>query len=179
MNLALAILDLHAPAAFRKKVLRRLVAATAGAFDVAPPSTRGLSASGLLRTYALFTRAEAERLWEEKRDQRAVERRLFDNAAEIGAGLRRTFRLCSAGDVIRMSRVVYRALGISFEGHPDGSIKISACAFSPFYSGRVCRLMSALDAGAAAGLSGGGRLEFSQRITEGHDCCLAHLTFGA
>lgn len=178
MNLILAALDLHAPAAFRKRVFRSLFSATARAFGVTPPSTRGLSAPDLLRAYALFTRAEAERLWTEKGDEGGVERRLFDNAKEIGAGLRRTFRLRSGEDVMRMSRVIYGALGIDFEGAPDGSIKISRCAFSQFYTGRVCRLISALDAGAAAGLSGGGRLEFSQRMTEGPDCCLARLSFG-
>jgi hypothetical protein len=177
MNLALAVIGLGTPAPFRKKVLRRLILATARAFGVEPISTRGLSARELLRGYALFTREEAERLWAERGDESAVERRLFDGAREIGTGLRRRFRLRSREDVLRMSRALYRILGIDFAGRPDGSIAISRCAFSPFYTARVCRLMSALDAGAAAGLSGGGELEFTQRITEGHDCCRARLAF--
>jgi len=54
---------------------------------------------------------------------------------------------------------------------------IKYCGFSRFYTGRVCRLISALDGGTFAGLSGGGKLEFSQRITEGHDCCRGRLLF--
>jgi len=177
MNLALTILDFHAPALFRRKVLCSLISATARAFEVEAPSTRGLSTRNLLETYALFTREEAERLWAENRDQSAVERRLFENASELGAALRRKFHLRSRDDVLSMSRVLYKILGITSDGRPDGAIRISECAFSRFYTGPVCRLISSLDAGAAAGISGGGRLEFSQRITEGHDCCRARLIF--
>jgi hypothetical protein len=177
MNLVLATLDFYAPAPVRKRVLRDLFSATARAFGVDPPPTRGLSARRLLQAYALFTREESERLWAENRDQSAVERRLFQNASKLGAALRRRFRVRSRDDVIRMSRVLYRILGISFEGRPDGAVIISDCAFSRFYTGRVCRLISALDTGAAAGISGGGKLEFTQRMTEGHDCCRARLVF--
>jgi hypothetical protein len=177
MNLALAILDLYVPVPIRKRVLRDLFSATASAFGVDPPPTRGLSTRRLLQVYALFTRGESESLWAENRDERAVESRLFQNALDLGATLRRRFRVRCRDDVIRMNRVLYKILGISFEGRPDGTVTIRACAFSRFYTGRVCRLISALDAGAAAGISGGGKLEFLQRMTEGHDCCLAHLVF--
>jgi len=177
MNFALTMMDLHVPVAIRKKVLRDLFAATAQAFGVDPPFTRGFSTQRLLQRYALFTREQSERLWAEKQDESAVERRLFQNAAELGTRLRRTFRVRSQDEVIKMSRVLYKILGISFEGRNDGVVIIHDCFFSRFYSGQVCRLISALDAGAAAGISGGGKLEFSQRITEGHDCCRARLVF--
>jgi len=175
MNLALAILDFYAPAPVRKKALCDLFSATAQAFGVDLPLTRGLSARRLLQAYALFTKEESERLWAEKRDQSEVERRLFRNASDLGAKLRGRFRVRSRDDIIRLSRILYKILGISFEGRPDGQVIIRDCAFSRFYTGRVCRLISALDAGAAAGISGGGKLEFTQRMTEGHDCCRARL----
>jgi hypothetical protein len=177
MNFALAMLDLHVPVAVRKKVLRELFAATAQAFGVGPPSTRGLSAGRMLEAYALFTKEESERLWAEDRDQNAVELRLFENASDLGTRLRRRLRVRSRKDVVRLSRVLYKVLGISFDGRTDGRVIISHCAFSRIYTSRVCRLISALDAGAAAGISGGGKLEFDQRITEGHDCCRARLVF--
>ena len=177
MNLGLAMMEFYIPVPVRKKVLNDLFSATARAFGVDPPPTRGLSTQRLLLAYALFTREESERLWAENRDQSAVELRLFQNASKLGATLRRRFCVRSRDDVNRMSRVLYRILGISFEGRSDGAVIISDCAFSRFYTGRVCRLISALDAGAAAGISGGGRLEFTQRITEGHDCCRARLVF--
>lgn len=177
MKIALAMLDLYVPVPVRKRVLRDLFSATARAFGVDPPPTKGLSIQRLLQAYALFTREESERLWAENRDQSAVERRLFQYASDLGATLRGRFRVCSRDEVIRVSRVLYKVLGISFEGRANGQVIIRECYFSRFYTGRVCRLVSALDAGAAAGISGGARFEFSQRMTEGHDCCRARLVF--
>jgi hypothetical protein len=177
MKTALAMLDLYVPVPFRKRVLCDLFSATARAFGVDPPPIRGFSTQRLLQAYALFTREESEKLWAENRDQSAVECRLFQYASDLGATLRGRFRVRSRDEVIRLSRVLYRILGISFEGRADGQVIIRNCYFSRFYTGRVCRLVSALDAGAAAGISGGGKLKFIQRITEGHDCCRAYLVF--
>jgi hypothetical protein len=177
MNLALAVLEFYTPVPFRKKIIRRLFSATAQAFGAATPRTEGLSAGRLLQAYALFTREQSEKLWAERRDEDEVSRRLFRNGFDLGAALRRALRIRSREDVIRASRLLYRVLGISFEGRPEGGVVMSDCYFSRFYTSRVCRLVSALDAGAAAGMSDGGKLEFSQRITEGHDCCRARLVF--
>ncbi|MBP1768225.1 MAG: hypothetical protein H6P98_2340 [Candidatus Aminicenantes bacterium] len=177
MNFALTIVELHFPSPLKRRALRELFSATALAFGVETPPTGGLSHEQMLTAYALFTKAESEKLWAENGDQGAIEGRLFENARVLGAKLRRKFHVRSRDEAIRLSCVLYRCLGITFEGRPDGAINISECAFSRYYTGRVCRLISALDAGVAAGLSGGGRLEFSQRITEGHDSCRAHLLF--
>lgn len=177
MNFALTILDFYIPSPVRKRAIRELLSITARAFEAVPPPTRGLSARGLLRSYAVFTRHESERVWAENRDEGEVERRLFRNALELGAQLRKQFRVRSSGDVIQLSRFLYRVLSISFEGRPDGQVIIRDCFFSRFYTGRICRLISALDAGVAAGISAGGKLEFRQRITEGHDCCVARIDF--
>jgi hypothetical protein len=177
MKIALSILELYTPATFRKKILRRLLSATARAFGADVPPTKGLSPGRLLQAYALFTREQSEKLWMENRDEDEVAGKLFQNAFDLGAALRRGLRVRSREDVIRASRVLYRVLGISFEGRTDGRVAIRDCYFSRFYTARLCRLVSALDAGAAAGISDGGRLEFSQRMTEGHDSCLARLVF--
>jgi hypothetical protein len=177
MNFALSILELHCPAPLKRRILRELFSATARAFGVEPPPTGDLSCGRLLTAYAFFTKAEAERLWAENRDQGEVEQRLFENARVLGGMLRRKFGVRSRDEVIRLSRVLYNILGIDFEGRPDGEVIIRQCAFSRHYTDRVCRLISALDAGAASGLTGGGILEFKERITEGRDCCLARLTF--
>lgn len=177
MKIALAMLEFYIPAPFKKRILRDLLSATAQAFGVDPPPTRGLSCGRLLHAYALFTREQCEKIWRENRDPGEVERRLFQNASNLGTVLRQRLRIRSRRDVIRVSRVLYKILGIAFEGRTDGNVIIQDCYFSRFYTGRVCRLVSALDAGAAAGISGGGRLVFSQRITEGHDSCRASLVF--
>jgi hypothetical protein len=76
-----------------------------------------------------------------------------------------------------MSELVYKIIRIDLQGGPEGHILIRKCFFSHYYSYEVCRVISSLDEGLLAGISGGGRLKFDQRITEGHDCCRARLLF--
>ena len=76
------------------------------------------------------------------------------------------------------ARMVYELLDIDFRGTGQGEITVRRCAFSDIYSAEVCWLVSALDTGLLAGLSGGDRLEFSQRITESAPTCLARLRPG-
>jgi hypothetical protein len=177
MNLRLALAESYCPAPLKRRVLRDLFSATAQAFGVRTPPSGRLSPERLLIAYAQFTKAEAERLWAESGDEKEVERRLFENARVLGAALRRKFRARSRNEVIRLSRLLYKILGIGFECRDDGGVTIRQCGFSRCYTERVCRLISALDAGAASGLTGGGTLEFTQRITEGHNCCCARLIF--
>jgi hypothetical protein len=73
------------------------------------------------------------------------------------------------------ARLAYRAIGIDFEGDTCGGITINRCFFSQAYTPTVCQVMSALDAGLLAGLSGGSRLVFTERITEGYPWCRARL----
>ena len=76
---------------------------------------------------------------------------------------------------MQASAIIYRALRIEFQGEPDGTIVIKNCFFSDYYSGEVCRIISSLDEGLLAGLSAGGKVNFSQRITEKKECCRAYL----
>jgi hypothetical protein len=76
---------------------------------------------------------------------------------------------------MEMSSILYQILGIDFEGDTSGEVTIKKCFFSDYYSQQVCQIISSLDEGVAAGLSGGGNLSFSGRITEGKDCCRARL----
>ncbi len=177
MSLALKILKVHTPVALKKRILRELYLATARAFGKMPPDLGGLSQAALLESYALFTKREAERALEDAQQPAVVGERLDREARALGERLRRTLRLRTPGDVPELSRILYAALGIDFEGSETGEVVIRRCYFSRFYTADVCRVMSSADAGVAAGLSGGGRLAFSQRITEGGDRCLAHLAF--
>jgi len=76
---------------------------------------------------------------------------------------------------MRAARLLYGTMGIDFRGSDDGNILIGKCAFSDFYESRTCALISALDEGLLAGLAGGGRLEFSERITDGQSRCRARF----
>ena len=173
MGLLLTLATLHIPPPIRKRKLELLFTATADAFQTTRPSTGGLSFEDCLKSYAQFTRDQAEKAIEQG-DEAVVRPRLFQNAHRIGRQVRADFRVNST-DVMRMGALLYRMLGIDFKGDHGGNIVIRHCFFSAYYSSPVCRMISSLDEGLLVGLAGGGRLSFSQRITDGNQCCLAHL----
>ena len=175
MSLALRLLEGHIPAVARRAALRRLFATTAVAFGCPVPPLGGLDADALLRRYAQFTRDQAEAALRGGRDLPALQDRLERGARVLGARLRAGLRVRTAEDAMAAARMVYGLLDIDLRGTRDGEITVRRCAFSDLYSVEVCRLDGALDSGLLAGLSGGDRLEFTQRITEGAPCCLARL----
>jgi hypothetical protein len=164
VNLLGRAAQVHVPDRVRRMLLRQLFRRTAAAFDVCAPDLSGLSSDEILTAYARFT-ASAE----------ADSARLLAVTFGFGKWLRRAFGVNSTADVMAAARIVYRAIGIDFAGDSRGDITISRCFFSDLYTLKACRTMSALDAGLLAGLSGGGRLTFSQRITAGFSCCRAQL----
>jgi hypothetical protein len=166
------------PLGARRGEIERLFARTAAAFGspVPPPRTRG--AGGRLREYALFTRDSAEEALGGKGNLRALDNRLFGAALALGSGYRLRLRVRGTRDAMAAARLIYRGLGIDFRGSAEGKVVIRRCAFAAVYTPRVCALISALDRGLLAGLTGGGVLEFRQRITEGADSCRACFTEG-
>jgi hypothetical protein len=203
MNLLIRAANVYTPTLLKRKKLLELFACTAGGFECEMPSVQGLPYDELLRSYARFTAAQAnqalclsgchaERVFHSRsiaaNDQRSIsvwespsgdlseiQRRLYDGAYRIGCDLRRTFRITNTVDALAAARVLYRALGIDLTATPAGEITVHRCFFSEFYSIQVCQLIASLDEGLFAGLSGGGRLAFNQRITEGRECCKASL----
>jgi hypothetical protein len=175
MSLALRLVDGHVPALARRAALRALFATTAAGFGCPVPPLEGLDADALLRRYARFTRDQAEAALRNGRDLPALHDRLERGARVLGARLRAGLRLRTTEDAMAAARMLYGLLDIDLRGTGDGEITIRRCAFSEAYSAEVCRLVGALDSGLLAGLSGAGRLEFTQRITEGAPCCLARL----
>ena len=175
MSLALQILDGHVPAVARRAALRALFATTAAGFGCPVPPLDGLDADALLRRYALFTGEQAEAALRDGRDLPALQDRLERGTRTLGARLRAGLRLRTTEDAMAAARMLYGLLDIDLRGSGNGEITVRRCPFSEVYSAEVCRLVSALDAGLLAGLSGGDRLEFTQRITDGAPCCLARL----
>ena len=171
MNLLGRVAQLGVPAPVRKVLLTRLFTDTAAAFGRPVPQLRGLSFQQVLQAFRQFTAQTAT----EESASSPISQRLFDVSYRRGSWLRRAFGVVSTDDAMAAARVVYRCIGIDFEGHRHGEITIRGCFFSPFYTPQACNVMSALDAGLLAGLSDGGRLVFSQRITEGYPCCRARL----
>ncbi len=173
MNNLVAVLKYYSPEFIKKRVLNELFAITARAFDCAVPPLKGFSYTDLLKQYALFTRTEAEKSIENSRDLPAIRMRLFDQACQLGQELRKKFKIRTDEEVMELGQKLYAMLGIEFQGNSQGVVTISKCFFSEYYNSQVCHLISALDEGVLAGLSGGGQLNFSQRITDGKNCCQA------
>jgi len=97
----------------------------------------------------------------------------------MGCDLRKELRISSSEEFMAAARLLYHIIGIDFNGKKTGQITIRKCYFSQFYSEDVCRLISSLDGGILAGLSGKtGKLEFLDRLTSGADCCIAVFHFG-
>jgi hypothetical protein len=171
LNLLLGLAGVYLPTPFAKRRLDQLVAVTAEAFRRSAPNVRGLSYRESLTAFAVFSRDLAESCLRLPDASEAVRSRLFDAAQTMGQDLRGEFRVATEQDVASALRISYKALGIKFEGAGYGEVVIPCCLFSAYYSGPVCRVMQALDQGLAAGLSLGGKLTFTSRITEGSPCC--------
>jgi hypothetical protein len=175
MGLLVSALQIYTPEYVKKRALAQLFNFTAAAFEAEVPPIGGLDSHECLARYARFTQAHAEQRLRDGREVEAVEQRLYRNAVEMGQLHRKWLRLGTVQDVMAIGRVLYRILAIDLRGDARGEVVINRCYFSRFYSGEVCRLMSAMDRGLFAGLSNGGELTFSSRITEGQPCCRAHF----
>ncbi|RPJ37818.1 MAG: hypothetical protein EHM21_17725 [Chloroflexi bacterium] len=176
MNLLLKLLPKNLPAFIREEILSELFRATAEAFGCATPAVEHLSYADCLRAYALFTREQAEQALQSGRDIQVIKTHLYRSAYPLGAMLRDRFGVDSMAEVMALGQVLYQAIGVDITGDAEGNVTVSRCYFSQFYSAPVCDLISALDDGVFSGLSGGGRLAFSERITSGSPAARARLS---
>jgi translation initiation factor 2 beta subunit (eIF-2beta)/eIF-5 len=177
MNLRLLLAGIYIPSFMKKQKLAELVSLTAQAFGSQIPDLKNHNYEACLQQYALFTRAETERIIDDPIKRESIKKQLFKNAYQLGVKLRRDFRIKSIDESLTLSRILYRLIEIDFQSNFNGKIIIKKCFFSNWYTAEICDFISALDEGILTGISGGGKLSFSQRITDGKDCCKAHFTF--
>jgi hypothetical protein len=175
MNLLALALRVHVPHSLKKQKLRELFEATAAALGRPTPHLEDLSFDECLRRYARFTKEEVEQRIRDAEDMAEIKKRLYDYAYRLGAEIRERLRLTDSDDALSIGTMLYKALGIDFHASATGDVTIDSCYFSAFYSVDVCCVMSSLDEGIAAGLTGGRTLTFSRRITGGHPSCMAVL----
>ena len=176
MTLRLRAFAAMPPSALRPFVVRRLLRRSADAFGVRLPlSGRPRPGSELLRAYATFSAARAELLLAGYGDLDVVQQDLWRFADQMGRGLRRWLGIATLADAMVAAHAVYQALEIDLSGSPTGEVVVNRCSFAAVYGPEVCAVMSALDAGLFAGLTGGRTLTFTRRITEGAPACLASL----
>lgn len=179
MNPRLKLLNIYIPGSIKRNKLKDLFQLTADAFGCPVPNDlKNLSYMDLLNTYANFAHEKARLAVVQNRQIAALRERLFKNAFELGQKIRKDLQINSMQELMDASKILYRMLGIAFDGNIKGEIMIRRCFFSRFFSEEDCKIISSLDEGIAAGLSGGGKLVFSQRITEGKPSCRARLVFG-
>jgi hypothetical protein len=170
---ALRLAEVWIPAFLKKRALADLAALTAEAFGCAPPELARLAWPAQLEAYARFTASEARTALLRPAGLPALRARLREGARGFGSAMARRFGAAGLERGMRVARVLYGAIGIDFAGGSGGEIVVRACGFSRHYDGPVCGLVSALDEGVLAGLLGGGRLEFRERLTEGGAACRA------
>ena len=175
MNFLVAIAQSWTPEFLKKREMNKLFRVVGKAFGYAPPRLRGLSYSESLKMFAEFTSFAVERADGEGRDLNSIRSELFDGAQEAGRRFRRVFGASTTKSVMDVARMIYQLLGIEFQGSSAGEVEIPRCYFAQFYSPQTCAIISGLDEGLLSGLSGGGTLVFSQRISEGHHHCTARL----
>lgn len=161
----------HAPAAVRKRGLEILLRITAEAFRSPVPVTTGLSFDESLLEFGRFTRRESEKLMASGTDMDRVSDRLFRGGESLGNHIRRAVRVRSTEQAASAMNALYGAIGIEAAPAEPSGITVSRCFFSATYAAETCSVISALDDGVFSGLSGGGRLLFRSRITEGAPCC--------
>ena len=174
-NLRLKLLLALLPLAGRKKGLADLYRLTAAAFGREVPALRGQSRGEMLRGYARFTRGEAERSLAQGTAP-AVRKELYDRSLRLGRDVRAALPVRSRADGASALHALYRTLDIDKRVDPQGRVTVRKCSFTSCYTPEVCRFMSAMDEGIVAGLCGG-RLDFSERLTEGAGACRAVITW--
>lgn len=174
-NLPLKLLLAGLSIAGGKKGLKDLFQLTAEAFTQEPPDLRRLSRSELLLGFARFTRAEAERSLAGGTAP-ALREKLRAGSLRLGRDIRSRLPIRDRADAAAALRSLYRLLAIDLAVDDRGEVTVRRCSLAAHYPPQVCRFMSAMDEGIVAGLCGG-RLVFSQRLTEGADCCCARIAW--
>ena len=166
----------HLPEFIKKKKLDELFSLTADSFQVNMPiNHKNFSFTEYLLQYALFTKNQAEAYLKSKNPLEEIKHRLYNNSFIFGRKLRKRLHIKTWEEAVTVFKALYKTIGIDFQYKGNDEFLIKQCFFSRYYSNEVCMLISSIDAGLAAGLSNGGKLIFSQRITEGCSCCKGFL----
>lgn len=174
----LKIMQIYTPGFIKKNKLNELFRLTADAFQSEVPELKGISYAECLTKYALFTQKQAESCLQSGCSSDGVKYRLYQNACIFGQNLRKQLHISTWEEAAKALSIIYELIGIDFRCDRQGEYIIRQCFFSKYYSKGVCDIISSLDEGLAAGLSGGGRLCFNQRITEGGCCCKGYFERG-
>ena len=174
MSLRLSAARIFLPPFIREKYIGKLFRLTAEAFGVPVPAFKGMSEEARLLLFASFTRENALRILVAGNAAAGGEM-LYRNARAFGEEIRKSLGVRTFAEALAAARLLYRAIGIDFEGAPDGTVVIRSCRFAAAYTPEICGFISSLDRGILSGLAGGGDLRFIGRLTSGSDSCRAEF----
>lgn len=181
MNLRLALLRLHLPARLRAAGLRDLAAAVATSAGTHPPDFAACRPGEALGRFVEFmgesARVRAGTIGMTGDCAGDADARLERAALDVGRRLRDRLGVATRAESLVALALLYRAIGIDWRTSPEGAVTVCRCAFASRFDPEACRFASALDRGVVAGLTGGGRLRFDERITEGRPACRARIDF--
>ena len=155
---------------FRRIELQLLMNLTAKAFQKPPERLWTLKNDAALEAYAMFTCNHLKA----GTDAHLLQR-MNDEAYHMGSLLRRLFFIRNRSAAEHLIVALYRNIGINLSFSNSHHVCFHNCYFCRHYTPAVCLAASALDDGIIRGLTRepNSRLRFSQRITEGCDCCKA------
>lgn len=158
---------------FRRIELQLLMNLTAHALDQKPKRIWTLPNAKALRVYADFTSSNLQA----GADEPLLER-MHTEAYKMGRLLRRLFLINNEVRAQQLIVALYRNIGIKLSFESSRQLCFHRCYFSRFYTPKICQAASALDSGIICGILGleSEHLHFSQRITEGCQCCKAQFT---
>jgi len=172
----LKILELYIPEFIKRNQIKKLFKIAADAFNTEQPLVIGLSFKECLESFAVFTNDETQRAISSGKDIHGIKTSLYNHAYDFGHDLQRKLNIKTLEESLKIVEILYKVIGIDFHASTHGEITISECYFSKFYSLSVCKIISSLDIGLIDGLSGGKKIEFSNRITDGYKCCKAYFS---
>ena len=174
-----ALYDRMPPKWLRKVEAAAVLGVFAEAFDVKPPETEDMRAEQVLFAFREFTAACMEAALADRAVAERYRARLGDSAFRLGARVRRMLNV-RPSQAFRVTRFLYRGIGIELSGELPGAVCFGPCYFAERYTPDVCWFMAAFDEGFMRGITGchSADLAFSCRLTEGAPCCRARFEIG-
>lgn len=166
---ALRLLERHTPGVLKSVETQILLNLTARAFHVPKKRVWNLPEKKALQEYARFTVSCMN-------EHRANPQTLYREAYLVGRLIRKVCGFKNKKDAQRLVFYLYRNIDITMRGSLPGEVTVPQCYFAKIYTPAQCAIMSAVDSGIIAGICGGGKLKFTQRLTEGCAECKACLT---
>lgn len=159
-------LERHTPSSIKKIELQILLNTTAAAFERPGKMIWQLPDDKALAVYAAYTK-------ECLKGAAADRKRVYRHAYRLGRRIRRLSGFTEREDLEKLVFYLYSNIGIRLTGQLPGEILIPSCYFSNVYTPKQCMMMSLMDWGIVSGICGGGKLIFSERLTQGCGRCRA------